>query len=139
MAISVFLKATLFRLFALTVKTTSPSREDDHYLIYWGANPEVSSALALRSKSEDCTPFAAMCVAFLKAFQHVDGSQFKNKLMCPVNIRRFIRDLDADVMFNYAPAVPLALNRREAGEFWGQARNLKQSMSNKINRLNAYE
>src|SRR5258708_6702882 len=77
MAISVLLKATLFRLFALMVKTASPNREDDHYLIYWGASAEASSALSLRSKSEGCTPFAAMCVAFLKAFQYVEGTEFK--------------------------------------------------------------
>lgn len=139
MALSVLLKSAVFKLFALTVRTASPNREDDHYLIYWRADAEASSALTLRSKAEGCSPFAAMCVAFLKAFQQVEETQFKNKLMCPINIRRFIPHLDADVMFNYAPAIPLALSRRAPSDFWSQARTLKQSMATKIRRLNAYE
>jgi hypothetical protein len=43
------------------------------------------------------------------------------------------------MMFNYAPAIPLALSRQPEEPFWGLARKLKQSISEKIDRLNAYE
>jgi hypothetical protein len=42
-------------------------------------------------------------------------------------------------MFNYAPTIPLGLGSDPQQEFWGLARKLKQSMSEKIDRLNAYE
>jgi hypothetical protein len=61
--------------------------------------------------------------------------------MCPVDIRRFISSIRADVMFNYAPPIPLRIDSRidpRAG-FWELAKRLKQSMSEKIGRLNAYE
>jgi hypothetical protein len=61
--------------------------------------------------------------------------------MCPVDIRRFISSIRADVMFNYAPPIPLRIDSRidpRAG-FWELAKKLKQSMSGKIGRLNAYE
>jgi hypothetical protein len=43
------------------------------------------------------------------------------------------------MMFNYVPSIPLSLSRDPQEEFWGLARKLKQSISEKIDRLNAYE
>jgi hypothetical protein len=61
--------------------------------------------------------------------------------MCPVDIRRFISNIRADVVFNYAPPVPVSIDLRidPRTGFWDLARKLKQSMSEKISRLNAYE
>src|SRR4030088_1044841 len=44
-------------------------------------------------------------------------------------------------MFNYAPPIPLRMDRRidPGAGFWDLARRLKQSMSEQIGRLNAYE
>jgi hypothetical protein len=82
-----------------------------------------------------------MCVAFLLAFRQVNSATFKNRAMCPVDIRRFISNIRPDVMFNYAPPIPLSIDLRtdpQAG-FWDLARGLKQSMHTRIGRLNAYE
>lgn len=141
MAMLVKFKAALFRLFALFVRAGHAAPPCDHSLIYWQASAEQSAALARRCKAEETTPYAAMCVAFLSAFRKVNRARFKNKLMCPVDIRRFIRSIRPDVMFNYAPPIPLSVDSRidpQAG-FWDLARRLKQSMSQKIDRLNAYE
>jgi NRPS condensation-like uncharacterized protein len=137
--VGILSKAALFRMFALTIKKVLPTRSGEHYLIYWTAGEDMSAALSVRCKSEGTTPYAAMCVAFLSAFQQVMGPRFKNKMMCPVNIRRFIEKLDANVMFNYAPAISLSLGRKPLGEFWAMARVLKQSMVDKIERLDAVE
>ena len=139
MALLVKSKAALFRLFALTVKTVNAAPPGDHYLIYWRASAKESAALIRRCKAESTTPYAALCVAFLQAFRQVNGTKFKNKLMCPVDIRRFVRNIRADMMFNYAPTVPLALSGDPREGFWDLARRMKQSMTAKINRLDAYE
>lgn len=141
MALLVNVKAALFRLFALMVKGGHPAPPGDHYLIYWQAGAKESAALVQRCKAESTTPYAAMCVAFLLAFRQVNRARFKNKVMCPVDIRRFISSIRADVMFNYAPPVPLGIDPRidPRTGFWDLARKLKQSMSEKIGRLNAYE
>lgn len=133
------LKAGLFRAFALTVKPVKTNPAGDHYLIYWRADKKQSLALTQRCKLEGTTPYAALCVAFLLAFRQVNGARFKNKVMCPVNIRRFIPSIEPDMMFNYAPTVPLSLSGDSQEEFWSLARKLKQSMSKKVERLNAYE
>jgi NRPS condensation-like uncharacterized protein len=137
MALLVKVKAALVRLFALTVKAVSTAPAGEHYLIYWRADAKESAALVHRCKAEGTTPYTAMCVAFLLAFRQVNNARFKNKIMCPVDIRRFIGNIRADVMFNYAPPIPLSIDPRAA--FWDSARRLKQSMSEKIGRLNAYE
>jgi NRPS condensation-like uncharacterized protein len=141
MALLVKVKAALLRLFALTVKAASAAPPGEHYLIYWRADAKESAALAHRCKAEGTTPYAAMCVAFLLAFRQVNSARFKNRIMCPVDIRRFISNIRADVMFNYAPPVPLRIDSRIdlSAEFWDLARRLKRSMSEKIGRLNAYE
>jgi NRPS condensation-like uncharacterized protein len=137
MALLVKVKASLFRLFALAVKAVNTAPPGEHYLIYWRADAKESAALVDRCKGEGTTPYAAMCVAFLLAFRQVNSSRFKNKIMCPVDIRRFISNIRPDVMFNYAPPIPLSIDPRTG--FWDSARRLKQSMSEKIGRLNAYE
>jgi NRPS condensation-like uncharacterized protein len=141
MALLVKVKTSLFRLFALAVKAGHAAPPSEHYLLYWRASAEESAALAHRCKAEGTTPYAAMCVAFLLAFRQVNSKRFKNRIMCPVDIRRFISSIRADVMFNYAPPIPLRIDSRidpRAG-FWELAKKLKQSMSGKIGRLNAYE
>src|SRR5260221_13399001 len=61
--------------------------------------------------------------------------------MCPLDIRRFTSNIRADVMFNYAPPIPLRIDPRidPRTGFWDMARRLKQSMSERSGRLNAYE
>jgi hypothetical protein len=139
LAATIRVKAALFRLFALTIKTVKVNPAGEHYLIYWRASAEESLALSQRCKMENTTPYAALCVAFLLAFRRVNRARFKNKIMCPVNIRRFLTNIGADMMFNYAPTVPLGLGKDPQEEFWSSARRLKQSMSKKIDRMNAYE
>jgi hypothetical protein len=65
--------------------------------------------------------------------------KFKNKVICPLNIRRFVTNLGADVMFNYAPTISLAISEEPQEDFWSLARKLKDSMSKKIGQLNVYE
>lgn len=141
MALLVKVKSALFRLFALAVKAGHPANRSEHYLIYWRASEAESAALSQRCKAEGTTLYAAMCVAFLLAFRQVTPRKFKNRIMCPVDIRRFISSIRADVMFNYAPPVPLRIDSRidPRTGFWDLARGLKQSMSKKVGRLDAYE
>lgn len=139
MRLSVRSKAALFHAFARTIRTVTPGATGEHYLIYWNADAESSAAFSARCKAEGTTPYAAMCVAFLDAFRRIMGPKFKNKMMCPVNIRRFVKDLDGNQMFNYAPTVPLSLNGGAADEFWAMARLLRESMMSKVDRLKAVE
>ena len=139
LALIIRAKAALFRLFALTIKTVEATPAGEHYLIYWRADAKESTALTRRCKMENTTPYAALCVAFLLAFRGMDSARFKNKVMCPVNIRRFIKNIRPDMMFNYAPTIPLKLSSDPQEEFWTLARSLKKSMSKKVDSLNAYE
>jgi NRPS condensation-like uncharacterized protein len=131
-------KALLFRIFAMTVKKAQAPRAS-HYLLYWKAEEEEAAELTQRCKAEGTTPFAAMCVAFMVAFSQTQSYSFKNKIMCPVNIRRFLKHIGPDVMFNYAPTISLKLSDVQNTSFWDLARELKKSMTLKIDRLNVHE
>jgi NRPS condensation-like uncharacterized protein len=135
----VLAKAALFRLFSLTIRRAPSRPRGDHYLIQWRAGDGMSADFSSRCKSEGTTPFAAMAVAFLAAFQRCRGKKFKNKMMCPVNVRRYMRSIEADAMFNYAPPIALALEKNPNAGFWELARNLKLLMSRRVETLNAYE
>lgn len=137
--LGILAKVALFRLFALTIRTAQRVEPGEHYLLYWRADADASARLASRCREEQTTPYAAMCVAFLTAFRRVMGRRFKNKMMCPVNVRRFTRNLGADQMFNYAPTVPLSLARDPDQNFWSMARRLKRSISDKVAGLDALE
>ena len=134
-------KVALVRLFfALKSKTVATIPSGEHYLLYWKADKDVSAALADRCKIEGTTPYSAMCVAFMQAYREVKGTKkFKNKIMCPVNIRRYVPSIAPDMMFNYAPTVVLSLSKDPKMDFWGLARALKQSMQEEVEKLNAYE
>jgi NRPS condensation-like uncharacterized protein len=139
LAAMIFAKSALFRLFSCTIRPAERIPNGEHYQICWKADSDTAGALSLRSKSEDTTPFAAMSVAFLMAFRMCRGANFKNKMMCPINIRRYIPGIAEDAVFNYAPTVALALDRNPKMGFWTLAKMLKRSLSQKVDRLNAYE
>jgi NRPS condensation-like uncharacterized protein len=119
-------------------RSAKPALADRQYLIYWRADAK-QSAILKRCKPEGTTPYAALCVAFLLAFRRVNNKNFKNKIMCPVNMRQFIKEIRYDMMFHYAPSISLELNSDPQEELWSVARNLKQSMSEKIKHFKGYE
>jgi hypothetical protein len=141
MALVVRSKAALARLyFAVTNKTEKVASQGEHYLLYWKADTKLSAAFADRCKVEGTTPYSAMCVAFMQAFREVKGvKDFKNKLMCPVNIRKYVPSIAPDMMFNYAPTVMISLSKDGTTDFWELARKFKQSMQEEVERLDAYE
>jgi len=132
-------KAALFRLFAMTIKEKTTTPEGKHYLIYWKADASSTEALKQRCRVEQTTPYAALCVAFMQGFRQIMGTRFKNKVMCPVNIRRYIPSIHNDMMFNYAPTIALRMDDRPNQRFWEVARSLKEAMNRKIDNLDVYE
>ncbi|NYF79597.1 condensation domain-containing protein [Granulicella arctica] len=133
-------KAALARLFfALTSKKAAENPQGEHYLLCSRADEKASTAFADRCKKEGTTPYSAMCVAFMQAFGEVRRTDFKNKMMCPVNIRRYVKSIAPDMIFNYAPTVMLSLSTDQGDDFWGLAKKLKQSMLEEVERLDAYE
>ncbi|GAA0548603.1 condensation domain-containing protein [Chitinophaga japonensis] len=125
--------------FVLWRKKIPPKGKD--YLLHWKLDAATSAAFVARCKAEGTSVHAALCVAVLRAFQQVKGDAAKNKLITPVDIRRFINAIGPDTLFAYAPTVNLSLDPAApptAKGFWVQAWQLKEDLSKKIEELNVF-
>jgi len=111
--------------------------EGKSYVIRWRLDEGISGALIERCKSEDVTVHAAFCVALLGAYKEVKKAEAKNKVICPVDIRRYVREIRKDMMFAFAPIVELS--NIEIEGFWEQCRQLKKGLAEKIDTIKAYE
>jgi len=111
------------------------------YLLHWKLDREQSAAFVNRCKTEGTTVHAALSVALLQAFKQVKGEQAKNRIISPVDIRRFITAIRPDHLFAYAPTVNLSLDNdlpASAKGFWVQAYRLKEELSEKIAEMNVF-
>lgn len=131
-------KALLFRTFLAIMGRRAKRPIGQPYALYWTADREHFAAINQRCTAEGTNAYAALCVAFLLAFRQVQGKRAKNKLMCPVSIRRYVRAVKADTMFSFAPTVELSLED-ELQSFWAAARAMKNSLGQKIESMNVYD
>ncbi len=125
--------------FILWRKKQPPKGAD--YLLHWKLDKDSSTAFVRRCKEEGTSVHAALCVALLRAFQQVKGKQARNKVITPVDIRRFISEIKQDTLFAYAPTVNLSLDEEgpaSAKGFWVQAYRLKEELNAKIEELNVF-
>jgi len=133
-------KARIYKLFLTLWPVVKPVYgAGDPYVLYWKSGVELLDKMNTRCTAEGSSLFAALCVAFLLAFREVKGKAFRNKMMCPVNIRRSIRAVKSDMMFAFAPTIQLSLDRKAEANFWTHARAMKQSIADGIEGMQVYE
>lgn len=133
-------KTRLFKLFlSLFGRTAKSLPQSRPYVLYSKTSAERFDALNQRCLAEGTNAYAALCVAYLLAFQQVQGKAAKNKIMCPVSIRRFIRSIKSDMLFAFAPTIELSLSKDVPAGFWERARRMKESITEKIDSMNVYE
>jgi NRPS condensation-like uncharacterized protein len=133
-------RAWLYKIFlGVLGSRTRALSAGDPYVIYWNANADELAAINHRCNAEDTNTYAALCVAFLQAFREIQGRAARNKIMCPVSIRRFIRSVKSDMLFAFAPTIELSLPKESSSDFWTLARQMKHSIGEKIEGMNAYE
>jgi hypothetical protein len=133
-------KAMLYKLFLALWPARKPVHgAGDPYVLYWKSGVELLEKMNTRCNAENTSLFASHCVAFLLAFREVRGKAFRNKIMCPVNIRRSIREVKSDMMFAFAPTIQLSLDLKSETDFWTRARAMKQKISSGIEGMKVYE
>ncbi|MBS1659920.1 MAG: hypothetical protein JST68_02585 [Bacteroidetes bacterium] len=125
-----YLKSWFVRLFFLLKPIGPKGGRGKNFAIRWRLDESSSSALIDRCKSEGVTVHAALCVAFLEAYHA------KNKVICPVDIRRYVREIRKDMMFAFAPIVEMGMKE---GTFWERCRLLKEELTEKMAAIKAYE
>lgn len=115
----------------------SISREHD-YLLHWKLDQPVSAALFQHCAEQEVTVNTALCVAFLRSFKLVKGAKAMNKVVCPVDIRRFIPEISKDVIFSFGLSLDLSLHKAADVPFWQRAKLLQRVASQKIKEMNPY-
>ena len=131
------------------------------YAIRWRLGAEMSGALIDRCRREEVTVHAVLCVVLLDAYRAIRQENARGKVICPVDIRRYVRDIRKDMMFAFAPIVELGVPagagspdggetteeaggadggaEREGADFWERCRRLKGDLAEKVATIKAYE
>lgn len=131
--------SVLSKAYLSVIPCRLPLQERNDYLIRWKLDKEVSTAIFDRCRAESISVHAVLSAAFLSAFRQVRGKKAHNKLICPVDIRRYVTQLKNDTMFAFAPVIRLSLFNDPEADFWVNARKVKNDLSVRISRLRARE
>lgn len=117
-------------------KKASPGK---HYMVHWKMDTTATSSLISLCKTENTSPHAAFSVAFLEAYQAIMGDQAHGKVICPVDIRRFIPALKQEHMFAFAPIAELSIAKTQEVDFWTKARQLKNDLTTAIGKMDIHK
>lgn len=122
-----------------SLKKTIPITDREDYLITWQLDKETSSALLRRCAQRKITTHAALSAAFLQAFQEVKGPKARNKVVCPVDIRRYVKEIKKDTLFAFGLAVNLSVPKKAPQHFWEAARHVQSDLTKQTDQLNGYD
>lgn len=136
-------KAKIFsgiaRLYFFLKSTKHKPRSGSGYMLHWKMDIPSSTHLIRQSKAAGITLHAALCVAFLEAFKTVRKAQSHGKVICPVDVRRFVSEIKTDTMFAFAPIAELSINKDAGLDFVAKAKNLSQDLLDKISKMKIAE
>ena len=118
-------------------KAMIPRSED--YLLHWKMNEQLSAALLRYCKSIHVTVNTLLCVAALQAFRSVRGEKARQKVTCPVDMRRYHPAIKKDMLFAFGLAVSLSLKKKRSDSFSGLVQDAQGIMTGKLSKLNAIE
>lgn len=118
---------------ALKTRGQQPAR-GKHYMVHWKLDRAATTALINACKIENTSLHAVFSVAFMEAHRHVMGDASHGKVICPVDIRRFIGEIKQDHLFAFAPIAELSINNMQ-GNFWAKTRQLKTDLTNAIDKM----
>jgi NRPS condensation-like uncharacterized protein len=130
--------AALGRLFFFFKATSNNNIAQSNYAIHWKITTDDTKKLLNKCKAENTTVHAAISVAFMEAFKHIQGNKAHGKVICPVDIRRFVEAIKQDTMFAFAPIVELKLDQTE-NDFWTKTRKLKTDLEAKVAEMKVYD
>lgn len=121
----------------LQKRSVITSRED--YFITWTIDKETTSALTRRCANRRVTPHAALTTAFLYAFLQLKGTSARNRILCPVDIRRYVKEIKKDTLFAFGMGVNLSVDKKATRGFWEAAQQVQAELSRQTGKLNGYD
>ena len=127
--------AALGRVFFLFKPTSGKRWSQSNYAINWKLSKTETHSFLTKCKAEKTSVHAAICAIFIAVFKVLKNDQAHGKVICPVDIRRFIPGIKADTMFAFAPIAELKVSEKEVN-IWQNARAIKADLDRKISEMN---
>ncbi|MGC5745599.1 condensation domain-containing protein [Chryseobacterium sp. NFX27] len=128
------------RLAATAIKCIPVSKKEvdrqNDYLIHWKFDKEMSEELISYCKSLEVTVNTFLSAAVLQAFKKVRGTAAFNKVSCPVDIRRFAKQIKEDHIFAFGLMIVVSANQKIS--FSKNLRLMQESVERKTSKLNPY-
>ncbi|MGG5208228.1 condensation domain-containing protein [Chryseobacterium sp. MIQD13] len=119
----------------IPVSKKAVERKND-YLIHWKFDKEMSQELISYCKSQEVTVNTFLSAALLYAFKKVRGAAAFNKVSCPVDIRRFAKQIKEDHIFAFGLMIVVSANHKIS--FSENLRLMQESVERKTSKLNPY-
>ncbi|SEB10087.1 condensation domain-containing protein [Pedobacter hartonius] len=129
-------KMTSLILWLMPLKKKLIERKRD-YMINWKLDKKLSDHLLKVSKTTGTTINTLLCKTVLAAFREIRTENFYNKIVCPVDIRKYIPQIREENIFAFATMMVLSAN--EHLDFISDARRMQEDVAKKMAVLNPYE
>ncbi|SHL07480.1 condensation domain-containing protein [Chryseobacterium polytrichastri] len=106
------------------------------YLVHWKLDKTMSQELISYCKSKQVTVNTFLSTAVLQAFKKVKGEKAFNKVSCPVDIRRFAKQIKEDHIFAFGLMIVVSANQKMS--FSENLHLIQESVERKTSKLNPY-
>ncbi|HEY0176465.1 MAG TPA: hypothetical protein VGC08_08805, partial [Pedobacter sp.] len=126
---------TALILWLMPLKKRAVERKRD-YMINWKLDKEISDHLLGISKSAGVTVNTLLCKTILTAFRETGSADFQNKIVCPVDIKKYIPLIKEENIF---PFVSMVILSADTGlDFINDALRMQEYVAKKMENLDPY-
>lgn len=126
---------TALVLWLMPLKKQMTERKQD-YMLNWKMDKAWSDHLIQVSKSKGLTVNTLLCKTVLTAFKEVMSGDFHNKIICPVDIRKYVPLIKEENIFAFVSMVVLSMN--SSLSFLDDAAKMQQEVAKKMENLDPY-
>lgn len=129
---------SLSAVFTPTKNKIKLTRKQD-YLLHSKLNSEQTVAWISLCKKKGVTVNTALGLLLLNAYENLLGPIAKNKVSCPVDIRKFAKQITADQLFSFGMVLTLSRKKTGKSTFWQEAAILQAQVDKQMKALKPYE
>lgn len=126
---------TALVLWLIPLKKKQIERKRD-YMINWKLDKKISDNLIKVSKATGATINTLLCKTVLAAFKEIKTQKFHNKIVCPVDIRKFVPGIKEENIFAFVSMVALSAN--DELDFISDAKRMQEDVQKKVAELDPY-
>uniref|UniRef100_F4C2H9 Alcohol acetyltransferase n=1 Tax=Sphingobacterium sp. (strain 21) TaxID=743722 RepID=F4C2H9_SPHS2 len=125
-------------IFTSTKNSGTLTRSRD-YLLHSKLDRESTSIWVSICKKHGVTVNTAIGLLLLKAYEKVAGPESKNKISCPVDIRKLAKQIRENQLFSFGMVLTLTNKKANHKSFWPEAQILQTVVDKQIKALKPYE